>query len=207
MKKIIEYFTSWGIDKNTSATIVITIFIFTAGLFFAWLAGQIKKNKEKRSYRKSLLLILKHFSQDCEKQSKIVRRSLQSAGLVSGNDFIVKFVSIGTLDYLNKLDFNIFLQNFEPFLFKRHYSNAVSKLFELIAQIKVQNETALDFLKTFSGEYKKHERLFYENVDGLRKIHDELGIHFDGKTMEKDEGGDLIQGYFHVFGEWQKAGG
>jgi len=206
MKRIIENLTSWGIDKNTSATIVITIFIFAAGLLFTWLAGQIKKYKEKRSYKKSLLLILKHFGQDCDKQSKVVRESLQSAGLVTGNDFIIKFIPIGTLDYLNRLDFNIFLQNFEPFLFKKNYSSAVSKLFELIAQSKVQNESSIDFLKTFSAEYKKHERLFYENVNGLRKVHDELGVHLNGKTMEKDKGGDLIQGYFHVFGEWQKDG-
>lgn len=206
MRQIIEYFKGWGVDANTTATILLTLLTFSLGLLFTWIAGQLKALKEKRSYKKSLVYILKDFSKACVKQHKTVIQSLEKAGLKKGNDFIINYVPIGTLDYLNRLDFNIFLINFEPFLFKKNYSKAISKLFELIAQIKVQNETIAEYSKLLFETYKKHEKQFYENVDELRRIHDELGVQLNGTPMQKDKGGDLIQGYFKVFGDWQANG-
>jgi hypothetical protein len=54
--------------------------------------------------------------------------------------------------------------------------------------------------------YKKHEKQFYENVDGLRRLHDELAVQFNGKSMPKELGAELIQRYFEVFGKWQSNG-
>lgn len=54
-------------------------------------------------------------------------------------------------------------------------------------------------------EYKKHENTIYDNVDKLRQIHDELAIKLNGKPLIPN-GGELIQGYFKIFGYWQKAG-
>lgn len=205
MQKIIDYFKSFGVDANTTATIFITLFTFSVGLFATWLAGQIKEAKERKSYRKSLLLILRDFSKTCAKQAKVVSASLDKAGLDKGNDFIINYIPIGTLDYLNKIDFTVFLKNFEPTFYKKKFSKAVSKLFSLIAQIKVQNDSIAGFSKMLFEDYRKHENAFYDNVDKLRQIHDELGLNLNGKPILPN-GGELIQGYFKIFGDWQKAG-
>jgi hypothetical protein len=206
MRQIIEYFKGWEVDANTTATILLTLLTFSLGLLFTWMAGQLKSLKEKRSYKRSLIYILKDFSKACTTQHKTVIQSLEKAGLKKGNDFIINYVPIGTLDYLNKLDFNIFLKNFEPLLFKKNYSKAISKLFELIAQIKIQNDAIAGFSNLLFEAYKKHEKQFYENVDGLRKIHDEVGVQLNATSMQKEKEGDLIQGYFKVFREWQANG-
>ncbi len=206
MQKIIEYFKNLGVDANTTATILITIFTFSVGLFATWLAGQIKSCKEKKSYKKSLLLILKDFSKTCENQMKVVTASLEKAGLHSGNDFIINYIPIGTLDYLNKIDFTVFLENFEPIFYKQKYSKAVSKLFSLIAQIKVQNDSIVGYSKILFEDYRKHENKFYDKVYKLRQIHDELGVNFNGKPIVQNSGGELIQGYFQIFGDWMKNG-
>jgi hypothetical protein len=206
MNQIIEYFRSWGVDANTTVSVFITLLTFSLGLLLTWMAGQAKSLKEKRSYKKSLVYILRDFSKACTTQNNTVIKSLEQASLKKGNDFIINFVPIGTLDYLNKLDFHIFLKNFEPFLFKKNYSKAISKLFELIAQIKAQNENIVEFSRLLFETYKKHETQFYEGVNGLRKIHDELGVQLNGTPIQKDKGGDLIQGYFRIFGEWQTNG-
>lgn len=205
MQKVIDYFKSLGVDANTTATILITIFTFSVGLFATWFAGQIKVYKEKRSYKKSILLILKDFSKGCEKQTKVVAASLEKAGLKTGNDFNISYIPIGTLDYLSKIDFTVFLKHFEPIFYKKNYSKAASKLFSLIAQIKVQNDTIAGFSKMLFEDYRKHEKKFYVNVDKLRQIHDELVVSLNGKQLPPNDG-ELIQGYFRIFGDWQKAG-
>jgi hypothetical protein len=207
MQKIIDYFKQYGVDANTTATILLTLLTFSLGLLLAWLAKRIKELKERQSYKKSLILILKDFSKSCDKQYKIVCKSLETTGLKKGNDFIVKFIPIATLDYLNNLDFNVFLQKFEPIFFRKNYSKAISKLFELIAHIKIQNDSIADFIKYFSEEFKRHEKQYYENIVQLRNIHDTLGVHLDGKPINKDTGGELIQGYFQIFDDWLKNGG
>lgn len=207
MQEIIDYFKGFGVDANTTATILITLFTFSIGLLVTWIAGRIKSFKERQSYKKSLLLILQDFSKTCDKQTKVVALSLEKAGLNVGNDFIINYIPIGTLDYLNKIDFTVFLKNFEPTFYKKKYSKAVSKLFSLIAQIKVQNDSIAGFSKMLFEEYKKHERQFYDNVDKLRQVHDELGINFNGKPIIPNTDGELVQGYFKIFGDWMKNGG
>lgn len=206
MQKVIDYFKGFGVDENTTATILITLFTFSIGLLATWVAGQIKSYKEKQSYKKSLLLILRDFSKTCDKQTKVVAASLEKAGLNAGNDFIINYIPIGTLDYLNKIDFTVFLKHFEPTFYNKKYSKAVSKLFSLIAQIKVQNDSIAGFSKMLFEEYKKHEKQFYDNVDKLRQVHDELGINFNGKPIVPNTGGELVQGYFQIFGDWMKKG-
>lgn len=206
MLKVIDYFKTLGVDSNTTATILITIFIFSFGLLLSWLARQLKNIKERNSYKKSLVLILEDFGKACEKQNKVVSKSLTTVGLKGNKNFVIKYVPIGTLDYLNKLDFNIFLQNFEPLLFKRLFSKSISKLFELIAQVKIQNESAREFMKEFSEKYAGYEKEYRENLGELKKIHDSLGAQLDGKVLHKDDGGELLQQYFKIFSDWFKNG-
>ena len=73
MQKFIEYFKSVGVDANTTATILLSILTFSIGLLLSWIARQLKGIKEKNSYKKSLVLILKEFIKACEKQDKIVK--------------------------------------------------------------------------------------------------------------------------------------
>ena len=102
------------LTQTQQRTIFITLFTFSVGLFISWVAGQLKAFKEKKSYKKSVLLILNDFSKTCERQVKVVTKSLNKAGLKNGNDFIIDYVPFGTLEYLSKIDFNIFIKNFEP---------------------------------------------------------------------------------------------
>jgi hypothetical protein len=205
MKSIIDFFKSYGVEANYSVTFIVTIFVFFLGEIFKWAGRKIKEFKDKHSYKKSLLLILKDFSKACEKQQRPVTASLEKAGFRTGNDFIINYVPIGTLGYLNTLDFNIFLKNFEPFFYKKNYSKAISKLFELIAQIKVQNDQITGFTKMMSEAYQKHEKQFNESVNGLRRLHDELGVRFNGAPLQEPDG-PIIQGIFKIFGKWQQNG-
>jgi hypothetical protein len=206
MKNTIEYFKTLGVDPNTTATIFITVLTFSLGYLISWIAIGIKKSKEKSSYKKSLLLILKDFSKACEKQESVVINSLKGTNLKYGNDFVIRFIPIATIDYLCKLDFNTFIQNIEPLIPKNNFSKAISKLFELIFQIKILNESISDFLKMNFDIYRKYEMEYQDNLFILKQIHDELGMELDGKPIDIEIDGKLIQEYFEIFGFWQRDG-
>ncbi len=206
MQRIIDYFKNLGVDENTTATILITLFTFSAGLFISWVAKQLKNQKEKNSYKKSLLFILKDFKKDCEKQHLKITDSLKTVGFKTGNDFKITYIPIGSLSYLNNLDFNVFLKNFEPLLFRKLFSKAISKLIGIIAIIKIQNETFKERTNEFSKSYSKHEEQYYSNIEELRRFHEILGAKYNGVQLERDKSGDLIVGYFKIFGDWVRAG-
>jgi hypothetical protein len=204
MEELINYFEKFGVDANTTATAAITIFVFITGLAFTWAGRQFVTWKEKRSYQKSMILILKDFKKACDSQTKTVQRFLDKAGLKKGNDFIISYVPIGTLDYLSKVDFATFLKNFEPIFFGKLYAKAMSKLFELIAQIRIQNDSIAKNVESFMSAYKTHEKDFYDNLVLLRKIHDELGVRLDGQRLEATPESEFIQKYFIIFGHFVK---
>lgn len=206
MRQLFSYFKGLGVSENTIASITITLFTFSTGLFLSWLGKRIKNQKERKSYKKSLILILQDFSKACSKQDKVVTTSLIETGFGDNKNFIVSYVPIGTLDYLQKIDFNVFLNNFEPIFYKKHFSKAVSKLFELIAQIKAQNESARDNMKFLSDKYSLHERTYLENLGELRNAHDALGLELDGKPISMEDQAFQFQTFFKIFGEWHNRG-
>ncbi len=204
MKYLINYFIEFGVDINTAATAIITLLIFISGLIVTWISKTLLELKEKRTYRKCMILILEDFVKSCEKQNRVVNESLQYASLLNGNDFIIKYTPIGTLDYLSKIDFSIFLKNFEPILTTNRYVKAISKLFEIIAQIKIQNDSLRNTAEAYMKEYKIHEKSFYDNLVHLREIHDKLGIELNGKKVTKNDETLFIQEYFRIFSHFSK---
>lgn len=149
MRAIIEYFNGLGVDPNTSVTIVVSILTFSIGFVITWIAKEIAAFRERTSYSESMMLILRDFVKACELQHKAITRSLAKTGLIDGNDFMIRYAPIGTLDYLSRLDFNVFLKNTSPIFFKKKFSKAISKLFQLIAQIKDINERSASTLSQF----------------------------------------------------------
>ncbi len=157
LKALINYLKQYGVDANTTTTIFITVIVFGAGLLFAWIGGQIKNQSQKKEYKRGFIYILKDFSESCSRQYKMVIHSLENASMVEGKDFIISQISIGTLDYLNRIDLNILVQNIRrPFLYgtlfgRKNYSKAISKLIAIIYGIKVLNDQSSGKIEKFSN--------------------------------------------------------
>ena len=184
MHEVIDFFRQYGVDPNTTFTIIITLSIFITGFVFTWLGYEAKLYKERKSYRKSHLLILADFEKSCRKQSKVIRESLFNSGFTAGKDFHISHVVIATLSLLEKVDFNSFLQNFQPWFFNKGYNKSVSKLFELFALIKSVNTSIFQEQKELYVEFKKHEKVYYENLSTIRKMFDELHLRMENKDMD-----------------------
>jgi hypothetical protein len=211
MNKIFDYFHRLGVDKNTTATIFITILVFGLGLFFTWMGSQIKKFSERRRYKKSIIYVLEEFSRACKRQTVVVKKTLDKAGLVDGNDFNIDFVPIGTLDYLNKVDLSIMVQNLgRPIVIrlltcKGSNLKAVSKLIEIVTLIKATNEQVATITKMYFKSYEFHEKQFYSCVDDLRKLNDLFALQAPkGEILPMEI--PYVKSYFDIFNKWFEAG-
>lgn len=211
MNRIFDFFHRLGVDPNTTATIFITILVFGLGLLFTWIGSQIKKLSERRRYRRSIIYILEEFSRACKRQTVVVRKTLDKAGLIDGNDFNIDFVPIGTLDYLNRVDLSIMIQNLGRPIIVRLLTcrtdtlKAVSKLIEIISLIKVTNEQISTITKAYFDSYRFHEKQFYSSVDDLRKLNDLFSLQLPrGEILPMEV--PYVNGYFEIFNKWFEAG-
>jgi len=206
IRSLFDILKHYGVDANTAATLFITLFVFIAGYIVTWMGSFIKELQEKKTYKKSLLFLLSDFSKACEKQHSIISNSLTNASFTGGKDFRMSYVSIGTLDYLYRLDFNTVIQNLEPVCYNKNHSKAISKLFGLISYIKEENDNIFSNQKEFFESYKRYESLYYQSLDDLRKIRDGLYVEFNGKKIERNSSTDLIIGFLSIFDDWHQNG-
>jgi hypothetical protein len=211
LQYLINFFKRYGVDANTTTTIFITIIVFGLGLIFTWIGGQIKTGSQRIAYKNSLLYILGDFSKACLNQTKVIKDSLKNVSLVKGTDFMVKNMPIGTLEYLNRIDLAVLIQNLRKPLLKRiidkrsNYSKAISKLINIVYQIKVANETLPEALDKYFEISRNLEKDFYSNVYELTKVNDELWVKY-GSMPPPREDINYVKGYFGIFESWEKNG-
>ena len=210
MQSITDFFRQFGVDANTTATLLISILTFALGFLITWFGGQIKKYFERKHYRASMLQILKDFSEACKKQNKVVSNSLDTASLTHGKDFIISFVPVGTLDYLNRIDWVEFIKNFKEPIFQCgstiNYAKALSKLIELVAHIKILNIKIEENRKMLFSAYQRAEIKFQENVDALRKFNDLLALKYTSNPSPELIIEKYDKKYFGVFNKWVEDG-
>jgi hypothetical protein len=111
---------------------------------------------------------------------------------------------------LNRIDLPILVQNLSQsfwtrIFYKKNNSKAISKLIELVSQVKISNEQIKTYQTSYFEVYKKHEERFYSNVDDLRKINDEFSVRLNTNSLTMTEMPYVI-GFFGIFVKWVEGG-
>lgn len=205
MQKIIEYFLQFGVDANTTATLVVTLFTFVTGFVITWIGYKVKECRDRVSYRSSYIILLKDLRKSCEKQCVHVEKSLLKSSLIHSQGFNITHVIISGINIFDRVDFNDFLQNFEPIFVSKKYNKAISKLFEVHELIKYINVEIFNTQKELFERFSKHEQIYYKNMSEIRNLIDALNMKYNGKNVEKDMG-IILQSYFDIFNAWYMAG-
>lgn len=204
VQQIILLYYDFKWTENTIGSILVPVLIFISGLLAAGITRTFTYYRERRSYQKSVLLILRDFRKECDIQARKVSESLLKTGLTEGNDFMIEYIPISSLEYLGQIDFNTFMKNFTPLFCRGNFSKAVSKLFSFITLIKIQNESLGNFRDLFDKSYTKNEDRFNKNLFGLRKIHDELAQKYDNATPNERMQMLLPIEYSKIFYHWNE---
>jgi len=183
--------------------------LFGLGLLTAYVSKLFKDNNEKKNYRKSLNLIIKDFSQGCKNQSYSISKSLETANLLKGNDFMITSLSISSLSYLSQIDISAFIRSYIKSCWsckKRKMSIAVSIFFEIISNVKSRNEDSKSSMKLFFNSYSSAEKEYYHNMGGLRLIYDKAFVVYKIPENVLIPPGTLINDYLIIWIKWVKNG-
>jgi len=206
MKKIIDFLVSeYNVDRSTAATLIITIFIFISGILTTLLINYLINRVNRFYYRKSLKIIIADFLKSCKKQSKIHFESIAQKVAMDGKDFTVKIVPNPSHSYLSSIDISEFTRNFMSICNDKR-PKVISKLFELVESVKISEGVLDKTLELASEKYSVHEITYYDNLDELRKINDELINQVMKADSENNPLLDFIRNYLFVFRDWQDNG-
>jgi hypothetical protein len=206
MKEIIQYIVvNFGVDSNTSSSIIITLFVFLLSQILIGLSKFVRRLREKNEYKKSMLFVIKDFARTCEKQYSVTLKSVKSISSTSEINISFSTIALNSIDFLNNLDLNIFFQNFNKVWKPRLYSKSVSKLFSIINQIKVLNDNESDVFYKYMENYTRYQDSYNENIIKLREIRDELGLKYNGQPVVNRHL-EFVVHYNYIFETWVANG-
>jgi hypothetical protein len=207
MKYLIKYLVdNFKIDNNTAVTLILTISIFITGFIINWVGGMIKNYLLKRTYRKSMRIIIHDFFSSCKRQLKLFDEVLKQKGLLEGFDFEITYVSNYSQSYLESVDIYTFIKNFYNPLNKKR-PKCISKLFEIVSSISTGIINFKEMQQLGNDYYSESENQYNDSLDSIRKIADSFIVKYSGTTLPSGDEGIFIDNYMDIINDWRKAGG
>lgn len=138
--------------------------LFGLGILVSIFSKKIKDCLDRKSYRKSMNLVIKTFSIECKNQSKSINQTLKEASFIKGKDFKVTALTINSLSYLSKLDYSLFIKNYITGFNKETKRRACSILFEVIGKANTCNIESKEMVQMLRSRYTISEDLYNKNL-------------------------------------------
>ena len=206
MKRIIDFLTNdFGVDRNTAATLIITIFTFLIGLIATLLTNYIITKIKKRGYRKGFKVVIKDFIDSCKRQYKTFINPTAEQKVLEGEDFVIRIVPNSSLSYLSSIDKKDFIINFSS-IFNKKRPKVISKLFYIIESVKVVNDETPKGIIILFDKYSVQEHIFQEHLDELRKINDQFINEILSPNFHSHPEKIFIENYLNIFKSWIENG-
>lgn len=205
LKKLIDYLVNdLGVQPNTAATIILTLFTFSLGFIITWTAAAISKWLKRKKYRKSFKIILNDFISACKIQYQELEKFPLQKGYLNGGDYTITVKTNYGLKYLANLDINVFIDNFSS-LFKKNRAAEVSQLLEIVEQVKSDRESIKELIDFTYLKYSESFDIYNENLDSLRKLYENLPLKYNGTAIEANFH-IYIQSIIDTFNRWNEKG-
>ena len=205
LKKLIDYLVQdLGVQPNVAVTIILSLFTFTLGFIITWTAAGISKWVKRKNYKKSLKIVIKNFLKSCKKQHLLLETFSTHKGFLHGENYNISIKSNFGQNYLSTLDVKTFIENFSS-IFKKTRAQEIADLFEIVETVKASKETFKEQIKVYYSSYDENLKKYNENLDGLRKLQDDLALEYNGKTIDAQLA-NYISTIVGTFTKWKEKG-
>lgn len=173
MKEIIDCIKdTFGIDNNTTATILITISVFLIGLIFQALYHIIVNIIKRSRYRSMFIHLLEEISKSSYKQGEFFKDFAKTLDIKYVGHFNLNTATLSYLSTYEKLDFEIlysaFFHGIEN-LFSRRKLKAFAKAHTALSKtVGIENKYPED-LKNFITKFNGYEDKWNDSIEMVRQ--------------------------------------
>ncbi|NML40721.1 hypothetical protein HHL17_26220 [Chitinophaga sp. G-6-1-13] len=159
-----------GVDANTTFTIIVTFIIFGFGLLATWIVSFIGAANARKSYKKSVNLLLFNFAQECKKNHDLMTKSLENVSIVQKHAVGFQLKVIAHLYFLEKIDYSVFLKHYVRCCNKSLKTKAVTEVFQIIGSIKEMEEGALKNMENFTDLLNKRQEDYLTSLFEIERF-------------------------------------
>ena len=151
----------FSIGNETSAPIIITLFIFIVGILINYLINLIEKIIKRKSNRNLFRELLKEISKTTLKQADIFKEFSETLTVDYEDTFILKRENINHLSNLNKLSFDTIHESFftgiENYFYFRHNREEFNRVWSGISNLTYWENYYRNDLNLFIDKFNNYE--------------------------------------------------
>jgi len=211
MNTFIEFINStFNIDNNTSATIVITLTVFLLGFIISWLKNSIKSLLKRNRIKKIFLDLLKEITETASKQSAFFKDFYESLYIENEDKaFRLKRIPINHLENIQKLNINsvyeAFFSGIENIFNKDTKRKAFNKCWLHINSLNYWEYRYPEEIQSFISKFNVYEEKRNDALEKWRVVSQEI-FHQATKGEIPKELAEYISRYDKIVYDWQTNG-
>jgi hypothetical protein len=181
---LVDYF---GIDKNTSATIIITIFVFGAGIFTSLMVDFFKTWYRRRMLQEVLKL---DFAKSLNKQGNIFAETAAQFNFDRQGPMEISRVEISQISSIKEIGYD---QSFQAFFYgiynlalfgrRKLKLKSFNKLWDSISAISYWHEKAVKEFDSYIEQSNVYNQRRNTAIDGYRKLIEEVFASVNGNRV------------------------
>jgi|GEM_PF-1438774 len=185
---------TFGTDKNTAATILVTIFTFTGGIIITILFKMIEGILDRRNHRKLLKLNVLNLLKGIFRQASAYDKLSKQLKIDHNGSFNFSQKSISAIGVLEQLGYkklhSSLFNGIENIRFKNHAKKriAFNDLWSVVEFLKVFHQSSFAVMKEFLELNLRANELRNKSLGNANKIIERTRLTLDKMTVSQDLG-------------------
>lgn len=198
----------FGIDRNTAATIIITIVVFGAGVLTTLLVDFFRTWYRRKMVQQVLKLNLRDFSKKLSKQAKIFFKTAPQFNFDKRGPLETSRVEISQISSLREIGYD---QSFQAFFYgiynisffgRKLRVKAFNKLWDTVSSISFWHEKSIKDFDFFLEHYNAYNEKRNTAIKGYMGTIEPIFIDSKGKGVPAPFG-QYLQGVDAIHVNWQ----
>lgn len=207
MEKLTEFLkTTFNIDNNTSATLIVTLSVFILGFMITGLAKSVITYRYRKNYRKIFKGMINEIAYCTKKQSINFNKLIGTLRIDNEDYFRLKKQNINLLNNFNQIPFETFYSAYFKGIeniCKRKKLTAFNKAFGYTDSLSKNESQYISELNNCIINFNKNTDKWNNSVENVRLTVENIRLSIDGKDVPRYVA-KFFQTMDTIIFDWQK---
>jgi hypothetical protein len=196
---------NFGIDSNTSASIIITLLVFIAGILTSEFLKLLSRLRERRAQRLAIASSIKHAITQSKKQIKSYEEIANEFTWTGNKHITLGRTILSKTDFNYKMLFDSYFVGIENLnLLRKKKSKALNRLWEALNSLEYWHERTFLDLDKFLEKYSEYNVVRNESLEEHRKLIESVLTSVTGTNLPLQIG-RYIQEIDNIHVAWQQT--